>query len=190
MLITLNELKDTGITGTDAYLTALITRVSAIVEKYVGRSLSGSASYTEEYDGNNTGMIVLRQYPVQAVTAVDMVTGDLGDPNYDAVNSDLYSIAGKDTNLGSPFGVLNLTGEVAGNDRYRITYTAGEVTVPETIKQAVIDLCGYYLSSAKSSGVKSETLGEYSITYGGNGNSTIKSLGLDFILDLYRTPSV
>jgi hypothetical protein len=186
--VTVNDLTDAGLTGETAYLEALINRASSLIEKYIGRSIK-SATYIEEYDGNHTGMIALKNYPLTAITSVETITGEIGDPDYDSLDTDEYSLLNKDTDSYSQPGIIRIARRYMGHDRYRITYTAGYATVPEDLKQACVDLCGFLSGSAKSSGVKSETLGEYSITYGNTGDP-ITSSGIKFVLDMYRTPSV
>lgn len=191
MFITPDDLREAGIDGDEIYLTKLIVRVSAMIQKYIGRQLD-QQDYEEVYDGNQTGMIALRQFPVTGVTSVSVVLNDT-ITGFDKEDLTLEEVAKYNWSLdedSSPTGILRINGMLNGRNKYFIKYQAGYAQLPYELEQVVIDLCGYFVNSAKSSGIKSETLGEYSITFGGTGSQTIKSLGLDSVLDLYRTPSI
>jgi hypothetical protein len=186
-----DDLREAGIDGTDAYLTKLIVRVTAMIETYIGRKLT-QQDWDEVYDGNPTGAIALRQYPVTGVTSVSRVL----DPTilgFDDDNLDLDTIVKYNWDVSdddTKTGILRIWGMVDGKDKYRVKYQAGYAQTPYDLEQVCIELCGFYHSSAKSAGIKSETLGEYSVTYGSSSGSAIQQLGLNYILDLYRTPSL
>jgi hypothetical protein len=58
-----------GVTGQDSLLSTLITGASDAIEKYCRRDFT-SKSYDELYSGTGDRRLMLRQYPVQAVTSV------------------------------------------------------------------------------------------------------------------------
>ncbi len=74
VLATLAELKEhEGISGSslDAFFTSLLTRVSAMVDRYCNRTLEAPVGdVTEYYDGNGTSDLFLLRYPIVSVTSV------------------------------------------------------------------------------------------------------------------------
>lgn len=186
-LITLNDLKESlSITDStqDSLLEGIINRSSQVIETYVGHPIK-SATYTQEkYDG--AAKIVLDKWPVTAITSVQYQTGDIGNPDWDDVDSTSYALE-RDGDR----GILLLQSPIAGEDAYRVTYTAGYTDVPEDIKQACLELCEYTFNMKASGGKKSETLGEYSVTYQSyTKGDLLGQLGVDLILDFYRTPTI
>lgn len=74
LLCSLDDLKTwLGVTGTgqDGMLTRLITAASAFIESWLSRTVAVT-DYTETRDGNNTMRLMLRHYPVAAITSVSI----------------------------------------------------------------------------------------------------------------------
>jgi hypothetical protein len=76
-----------GYTLEDARLTRWISQVSALIEKYLGRTIA-QHSYTEFYDGQGTENLIVNQYPIVSVQNLWYNQGGFwGDPNLVNPNS-------------------------------------------------------------------------------------------------------
>ena len=136
-LITLQEFKDLplGLKDTilskvgDPGLQSFIDTASKQVENFCNRQLA-SAEVAQELDGNGEQVMLLREYPVTALTSVTW-EDETGQTGTETVSQLRVSEAGvlrwKDPNNG-PFWRGRL---------YTVTYTAGYATVPGPIKHAV-----------------------------------------------------
>jgi hypothetical protein len=190
-LTTLDHLKEVlGETTNDnnTLLENIINRATDTIESYCNNRRFKSTVYTEEmYDGTGTHYINLRQYPVTEVTVVEQNNGIAGDPHWDVVDSDLGSY------IEDGHGPGQLYYEhvfVRGARNYRTTYTAGYTTIPYDLEQACLDLCVWFYKQRQTLVMKSETLGEYSYTKETLTGNPIENLGLDLILEKYRTPVI
>jgi hypothetical protein len=188
-LATLAEVKEAlseTTTDNDALYTNLINRATDIIEKYCNSRRFLTTSYRNEiYDGTGTCYLNLRHYPITAITSLEKRTGDFASPSWDAIDTAFYTYT-DDTTHG-PGQVYYSGGFALGALNYRVTYDAGYATIPTDLTQACIALVTYLKTMTRSPGLKSETLAEYSYTKEDVGNM-IKDLGLDLILDFYRTP--
>ena len=63
-------------TDYDALITSLIARATSAIERYCDRVLV-SATYRQRYDGDGTGILLLEQYPVTAVSLISTSTQDV-----------------------------------------------------------------------------------------------------------------
>lgn len=195
--ITLNEVKEAlEISGGDhdAKLNGYINRATDIIESYCRRRFLSTVHTDEIYSGDGSRYLSLRNFPVTSLASVAYRTGDFSSPSWDAVDTELFTL---DTAAGNDSGVIYLdTGFHRGVENYRFTYTAGYALadVPNDLKEACIEIVSYLFNRRKSTpGIKSETLGRYSYTLGSapsGGMGILKLLGVDDILDTYRTPTV
>lgn len=120
-----------GITNavSDLLLADLITRTSATVENYLGRSVL-SAARSETRDGTGSNRIVFAENPVTAVSSV-VVDGRSIGPALD-VSSPGYRFT-------KTMLVLNGFAFTKGHGNVSLSYTAGYASIPEDIEQAVIE---------------------------------------------------
>jgi len=187
-LTTLANLKEVlGITDNtqNSLLTNLINRATDIIEKYCNGKRFLLTTYTrEEYNGTGSKMISLNHFPIITLTAYEQNQGTIGDPSWSTVEA-------------SGIKAINETGQVyysfgfaRGIRNYRFTYTAGYATIPTDLEQACLDICVYIYNVRKNSGMKSESLGEYSYTKDDAIGNVIKDLGIDLMLDQYREPVI
>lgn len=144
--------------GDNDLLTRLITACSAGIKDYVQRPLL-SASYTESYNGTGTSRLVLRNFPITAVTS--LLIGNVAvtqAPNPTAYGflfdgDVLYlSTAGAATapNVGNIFP--------AGNQNVQVVYTAGYADTPDDIVQACVEFVAYKYNQRKHIGRKSDNI--------------------------------
>lgn len=141
----------TGITPSqttdDALLTSLIDRASEFIDTAVGRGIL-SADYTDILNGNGADSIFVNNYPITAVSAVQV-------DEYD------YSPAPLSKNVGYIFnahrvylrgGKFNL-----GVQNVVISYTGGYLTVPDDIQQACVELVVFKYKQRNHIGVSSHS---------------------------------
>ncbi len=172
-LISIVELDEIlRITIGDSDLSAtLINIASDSINNYTNRKIL-SRTYTEEaYDGNNDTKIYLKQYPVTAVSSVESWDTYNNESSYTYTEHTEYIVYTDE-------GYIYLRGlTVPGHKNYRITYTAGYVLadVPYDLKNACAQLAGLVYYNKGKAGIKSETMGKYSITYN-NGNFAIAGI--------------
>jgi hypothetical protein len=74
--------EDTG--ASDALLTRLISSASGVVLSYLGRTSLGATDVVETYDGFGGDVLVLRQWPVNAIASIEF--DGRSDPVPEAVN--------------------------------------------------------------------------------------------------------
>lgn len=147
----------------DAIIESLINRASSWANDYTGRLLL-SRTNTEYYDGDGTGTILLRQYPVTSITNI-----------YDDVDRVFGSntiIPAPDIILNQESGIVRLFNGTAafnkGMMNVKAVYVAGYVTPPESLKEAVLVHVGHSYRrqyADQKFGVVSETTGDRTISY-------------------------
>ena len=166
-LITLDELKTyLGVSGTenDALYELLINNVTDWIETYTERRFAETAYTDEKYDGCDYCKLVLKQYPVnsgETFTIDERLT----------VGGSFSEITSTDYTVDYPRGIVCWTSNFKeGCQNYAVTYTAGYSTIPNDLKQAAMMLIAGLLDlskgASKTGNVKSETLGDHSVTFG------------------------
>mgnify|MGYP001581667557 CR=1 FL=1 len=175
---------DNGVTTHDNMIIRLINAASDAIENYCNRTFA-SATYTnEEYDGTGANYLVLRQYPITSISSLDFLTSGYDSPSWETIDSDLYSFNAD----GRLYYKATFT---RGFQNWRVTYVAGYSATPDDVAEACVAYVVYSYKKSKSAGIKSERLGEYSVEwFAPTGSSIIKELGLDDILDAYKTPTI
>lgn len=195
--ITLSEVKEAlELSGTehDARLNGYINRATDMIETYCKRRFLSTAYTNEVYSAQSGSTLQLRNFPVTSLGSLEYSTSDFNNTHYDAVDTSLYALQ---TSNGLDRGVVYLTGGFStGINNWRATYTAGYAlaNVPNDLKEALIEIVSYLFNRRKATpGMKSETLGRYSYTLDSAMPGTsglIEKLGIDTILDSYRTITV
>ncbi|TDD97640.1 hypothetical protein [Actinomadura rubrisoli] len=179
-----------GLTAPEAArVAALLDDASALVRAYTGQAFE-LVEDDEVVLRASGGAIVLPQRPVSAVSSVVAVGGSEALPDFTVVDWMFDEI---DTiRIGEGACVINLP-EVWWDDdgypgTYRVTYSHGYAAVPGDVLSVV---CGVLMRSfGNPQGLRSETVGSYSITYAVP--ATGEALGLNLTryeqraLDRYR----
>lgn len=175
-----------GDTTKDELLKRLINSATRTIERYVGNRRFDSTAYTNEvYSGDGTRFLKVRNWPVTALTSLQFRTDGFNTPNWEDFETDFFNIeTSDDQNDGV---ILSNQGFRKGIDNIRVSYVAGFTTIPEDVTQACIELVDYLFQKRKSSGIKSESMGDRTVTYfDQKSSSPIEALGLDDVLDNYR----
>lgn len=181
-LVTMTEYKDyAGITSSeqDTKIKNLIIYVSDFVKKYCGRTFidnysAGEYTNITEYWSGGSEYYYTKEFPVRALDSVSLSL-DLGT-TYTALTVGIdYALDMEKDRIYIPGAVDNVY-----VNAYKIVYTGGYATTPDSLKVAVLDLIQYYL---KGESTPRKTSGSISIEY-------IRSSDLPYhikrVLDLYR----
>lgn len=176
MLVTVNEAKEVlGIEGQDDLLESLIKRASASIESYCRREFDAQ-DITEEFKGTGSKEYVPAQYPINSISKLSVRTGLIGQDSWREISSNLYNHNGN---------VVMYSGTFSDKPRmYKLEYNAGYSTIPDDIKQATIDLVGFFYITRQGRGIKSEKIGDYSVTFA-DFTDAIEAIGVRTLLDTY-----
>lgn len=190
-LTSLDNLKEVlGITTNieNTLLENIINRATDIIESYCGNRRFKSTAYTnEEYNGTGTCFINAKQYPITALTVYEKNQGSAGTADWNTLQSDYIKYIDDGQGPGQFYYQM---GFLLGVRNYRFSYVAGYTTIPYDLEEACIELCVYIYKDRQNKGMKSESLGEYSYTKESFTGNPIENLGLDLVLEKYRTPAI
>jgi len=186
---------DSGVTTHNNMIIRLINAASDAIENYCNKTFASTVYTDEKYEGTGTNLLTLREYPVTTLSSISYLVSDYADDNWETLDTAFYTV---DLDNGRVYANSAFNwftppsaGFVEGRNNWRVTYTAGYSATPDDVAEACVDLVIYNFNKRKASGIKSEKLGEYSVEWFPKTNSSvIKELGLDDVLDAYRTPSV
>lgn len=142
----------------------LIGVASDFIDRFANRSFIKATYTDQEYDGDGKNNIYLRDYPIITVASV---------VNYDSYNAAAIYTYTVNTEylLYLNEGYIFMRGiTTPGHKNYRITYDAGYLLadVPYDLKNACAQLAGLVYYNKGKSGIKSEAIGKYSVSYGMN----------------------
>lgn len=137
------------------YKNTLINISSQFIEDYTNRIIK-SASYTSYINGNGMYRLFLPNYPITAITSIDAWNIQLqtSSASYTANTDFIYN--------GDEGWIYLYGGWYVGYKNYKVVYTAGYSTVPDTLKIACAELSGFIDSNSSKLGLSSETIGDYS----------------------------
>jgi hypothetical protein len=190
-LTTLANLKEVlGIVDAsqDSLLTNTINRATDMIESYCnGRRFASTVYTNEKYDGTGTQLINARHFPITALSAYEYNAGTVGDVDWDSLQDDFISYI---DDVAGPGQFYYENGFARGTRNYRFSYTAGYATIPYDLEQACLDLCVFIYNSRSSQGMLSETLGDRSYTKMQFTGNPIDNIGIDLVLEKYRTPTI
>lgn len=170
----------------DSLLELLINACTDYIERYCGRRFKAPASdVTEYYTGTGRPLLSTYNYPIITITSINERTGV---NSFVTVPSSEYY---HDANAGLIY-LSNLT--IKDPMGYKIVYKAGYTTIPNDLNQACAQMVvREYNQRAGSGDVQSESLGEYSVTYGDGGAGGVGSESdafTDMTLSKYKRPFI
>lgn len=194
-LTSLSDVKETlgiasSVTTYDNLIKRKINQATEMIEGYCGRRFAAT-DYVEYYDGQVIDQLVLRQRPVNTVTALSYRNTTRNEDTFTAVDPEWYFT---DNNAGIIEAIVSFWG---GYDRWRVVYNAGYTTIPSDLAEACATLAAYLYSNDASqiAGVTSKKEGTREIQYGNSkvqwgtdgasANNVITQLGLQVTLDRY-----
>jgi hypothetical protein len=165
-IVSLDNVKSfIGITNSqhDELLKFLINQATDYIESYTGRRFVDTTYTEEKYDGNATQDLVLKQFPVTATETFKLEKNNNFDntDNWEEVDTDNYWVDNSEGCV-HKISLFNL-----GKQNYRVTYSAGYDTVPFDLQFLACSLVGEIFNKRRAMGIKSEKLGDHSITFAG-----------------------
>jgi uncharacterized phiE125 gp8 family phage protein len=164
----------------DAMIELFINSASALLESECDRVLKQQTGIVEYQDGRKQNIIVLKQYPVTAVSEVRIDQDSVFTDPATLIPPADYAI----TDDGN--ALLYINGQFAsGNRSVKITYTAGYATVPSDLEHACLWLVFWYakIRDAADIGRSTKNKEGESISYSQSAPQDVK----DAILRYKRT---
>lgn len=161
----------------DDLLTRLITAVSTQFATEVGRVLA-SATATEVYSGHGGQRLTTKRWPITAVTSV-YVDGELV-PERPAVGESGWVID-EETSI-----CLDGSFWSRGLQNVEVEYTAGYVTIPGDVEQAVVKMVCLQFTDRNRIGQASRSMTGESVSYA---DAPVIALWRNTV-DAYRAPNV
>jgi len=161
----------------DDKIKLLINMATDYIESQTGRRYVSTVHTSEEYDGTGTQQIQLKAFPVITFTSLEVNNASDNSESWSTISSSDYWV---DTDTGiitrtssfldfddSEDGEETLSETIfqRGKNKYRATYTSGYSSIPYDLQFACMTLVGQFLNTGAGSGIKSESLGDHSITY-------------------------
>lgn len=143
----------------DDALTALIERVSEIIERELDWYFGSPRAAVEILSGTGTDKLFLRQPPTDEGALVLSNRSGVGG-TWETVDPDLYEVEGR--------GIYANGLWVRGSRNFRASYSEGFDSVPGDIEQLTLEIVGKAWATRKSAqqGISGETIGDYSYTRG------------------------
>ena len=163
-LITVGDLKNFMGIDTPIYdekLTMIVNAMTDYIESRTGRRFKSTA-YTEYVNGDGSDALQMKQYPITAITSVEENSNSDNSSNWATLATTEYFNIGNYLDAGI---IKKTAGAFRGTANYRVTYTAGYTTLPSDLKYACYMLASEAFNRSRSAGVKSESLGDHSITF-------------------------
>ncbi len=161
----------------DAVLEMLINMATDYIESQTGRRFVSTVHTQEEYDGTGTYELSLKAFPIITFTKLEFNNASDNSDDWEDVDAEDYwvdtdtGIVTMITNFDEMSESLNNDDELSknvffrGKNRYRVTYTSGYSTVPYDLQYACMSLVGQLLTMKSATGIKSESLGDHSVTF-------------------------
>lgn len=192
-LTTVEDVKESlGIDSSDHSKDNLIIRkinaATDAIETYVGRRLASTVYTNEEYDATNIDQLILKNRPITTFTSFESRDTTLNENDWSTIDSELYFVDMK-------AAVIDLLFNARGRwNRYRVSYTAGYITIPYDLAEACATLAAFMVENPVSgAAIKVKEEGQRRIEYyntqtstgSGNSNSTFSQLGITGILNSY-----
>lgn len=177
-------------------LDRIIDTATEYIENYCGRHFKKTTYTNQLLNGNGAGQVVLKHYPIDSSESfgLEVRNSALNEGGYTTIEANSYIV---DYDSGVVSGMSGFS-FIKGYGLYRASYTAGydfdnsttflSDTTAGDVEYAMWKLCAAAWNKKKGSlGVVSESLGDYSVTYG---STAFEDEELKAILDKYANLSV
>ncbi len=154
MLATIAQVKThIGISGStyDSVFTQILTQIDANIKKMLARDVE-EAEYSEDiYDGDQR-FLQLKDYPLSSDDfTFEYNAGDSETPDWTTMSRSEYEMY-------LETGVIRMNSIYSGCRVLKLTYTAGESTVPVDLQMLAIRLTAKIYNKRKSEGTSNESL--------------------------------
>lgn len=179
-LVTLDDLKlfmRINVNTSDERLKYLINQATDFIERYCQRRFTAETYTNETYDGDGTDELFLKNWPVISFTSLSYNGAHNNSGSFTVIDTEDYWVntAGGYITKSSIFN--------RGTQNYRATYQAGYTVIPYDLQWVCCMLASEAYSQSGSAGIKSESLGDHSITFEAITQSNPRTLS---ILNSYR----
>jgi len=151
-------------TSEDTILAAICNRANKYAVNYMGRN-PVSTTYTEYYDGNGSGILLLNNYPIINLTSLN------DDSNRDFGSATAIDVAA-DVLLYEDSGMVRLWNKKVafykGLANVKVVYVAGYAVIPYDMEEAVLLIAMQTykrIYQDQRIGLTSESLGEHTMSY-------------------------
>ena len=164
----------------DTFLEEIINSTYKVLEKHIGRQVL-QATYTEYYDGDSSGRLILKKWPVISVTSIHV------DPEREFGSDDLMDA--DDYYLDTELGIVEVfqatgsgpTSFPKGIKNVKAVYVAGFTSIPADLAQVATEYAAFVFNRSGTEGFRSQSLGQKSESY------EVGSLRIDLAIPLYLT---
>lgn len=154
----------------DTLIERLINATTAYVQRYCGRTFLLTTYTNQEYDGDGSRILRLRNYPVTTVTSLERRGSAMNTNTWSTISDDFYFIQTENGLIKANFNFVRLV------KAYRVTYSAGydydqAAKTLESIGLGDLEYAVWKLVSdayndrMQSGNVQSESIGDYSVTF-------------------------
>lgn len=180
---TVKALLGVTVTDSDTLFQTLITACSQAICNYCGRATFLEATYNEIYDGTGRDWMLLRQWPVQAITSITYGATVITNAATGLPLNSGYLLEAPLPSGGEQRLILYGYCFPRGRGNVTVNYTAGYPTVPTDAAQAAAEMVGEAFERRKRFGQNSKTLGgQETVSFSTKDiNDTIRMM-----LDTYR----
>jgi uncharacterized phiE125 gp8 family phage protein len=162
---TLNDAKEQlhiGVSESDFddQLINLVNRGYKILENYIGHQIK-SATYTEYYNGDDTGELMLRNWPIVSITSIHIdQDGDRSWESDELINSANYYYDADNGII--EFVQATGTGPTwfePGIKNIKVIYVAGYATIPNELVHALVMYVAWLFNRTATEGTTTMALG-------------------------------
>jgi uncharacterized phiE125 gp8 family phage protein len=143
----------------DELIGMLIDQATDYLETKCGRRFASTVYTNEEYDGRESYELNLKNYPIISFTSLSKNLAYDNSDDWETVDADDYWVENET-------GIITKTTLFRrGTKNYRATFTAGYATIPYDLQYACLTIVSETLNRRAAMGLKSESLGDHSITF-------------------------
>lgn len=161
-LVNVKNFLEIDVADYDTVLETLINSLSAYIESQTGTLFKQRTVENEIYDGEGSLDLILKQSRVSSVTSIEYRSGNVGNPTWQTVDSDGYSLyEGQST-------VYRPSGWSKGRQNYRVTYITGDAIIPHDVQNLCTRLVSRVFDQRKSQGKTAEAIDGASINWTGS----------------------
>lgn len=174
-------------------LTNLINACTDFIEHYIGYRVKKTTYTNEEYDGDQSGVLALKRFPVVSVSSLQMRNSNLNEDDWDTIDTEDYF-----TDLSEGLVRLATRKFLGGVRGWRVSYIAGfdfdnSSTFLSDTEGADLEYACWKLVNGAferrkgGAGIKSEAIGDYRVEYM---SELFESAEIKAILDKYKRVEV
>ena len=123
-----------------------INSISQSIEQITDRKLHAS-DYTHYFDGDDNSQIILKQFPINSITEINM------DVNRSF--SSETELSSSDYRCNDELGIIKLYDKEKpeGEDVIKVTYSAGFTSIPTDLEQAVLETLNWNWNRFQSNNI-------------------------------------